>query len=290
MLALYLLPLLLEGAIFQSCPQTRCLSGQCINWNQIGDSFCDCTDGSDEPSGFCTPGSSCRQLTCRGSNICYTPAQIDNSVCECPQGEDEPSGFVRCPVTPTSAPTSVPTTTAAPTCPQASCRNGQCINFAQVGDSFCDCTDGSDERSGFCTPGSSCRQLTCRGSNICYTPAQIDNSVCDCPQGDDEPSGFVRCSVAPSPSPTTSAPTKASCGLSFTCGSGQCIPFSRYGDGFCDCLDGSDERPGFCTPGSNCRQLTCKTGGACYSPSQINDFVCNCPDGEDEPNSGKRCP
>jgi len=192
-----------------TCPQAQCTSGVCISYSQLGDSICDCLDGSDEASGFCTPGSTCPQKTCENSTQCYNLSQLDDSVCDCPLGDDEPSHFVNCTNASTpptaAAPTSEPNTTAAPTsastCPEFTCTSGQCIEYTKVGDGNCDCTDGTDETLGYCTPGSSCKQKTCgnKVGNVCYGDTQIDDGVCDCPapdNGEDEPTSGTVCPAA----------------------------------------------------------------------------------------------
>lgn len=71
----------------------KCIhSMEIINFNQVNDDYCDCTDGSDEPGTNACPNGDffCKkQISLRNSPVRIPSNRVNDGICDCCDGSDE---------------------------------------------------------------------------------------------------------------------------------------------------------------------------------------------------------
>ncbi|VDM32229.1 unnamed protein product [Hydatigera taeniaeformis] len=194
--------------------QSQCRSGECVSSSKFCDGYPHCADASDEFPVFCQKAkvstviipSSIRtlpwrtfQFMCIGPSS--SPAELvfshtrklvaDDSLYEvvrineniiqvkAPQGlRGNDDTTIECFLT-TGEKNHIKITIEDP-CPygQMQCRNGPCINTVAFCDDHWDCSDGSDEDSGFCTAAKLAQEISIYPKSIVTSPWNHFTFVC----------------------------------------------------------------------------------------------------------------
>ncbi|XP_013421045.1 low-density lipoprotein receptor-related protein 2 [Lingula anatina] len=254
----------------------QCGNGKCIKNTSRCDNLGDCTDYTDElgcecftdeiqcpNTGLCIPPS----LRCDGYNDCgdnwdetgcdlcrnnnggcshFCATVNDTKVCSCPAGYNLLPDGVTCAVS----------------CPSdhSQCSDGSCIRVSQICDGSNDCFDGQDESN--CDP---CRENNGNCSHTCVA-LNVTHRQCLCPRG------------------YSTLPDERTCAKEcergeFRCDDGRCRIVDFWCNGYHECPDSSDEKPGCeCRPD----QFRC-SNGQCIMQHKVCDRIFDCPGGEDEP-------
>ncbi|TSM12587.1 Low-density lipoprotein receptor-related protein 4 [Bagarius yarrelli] len=231
--------------------QFQCAHGKmCIDKKQVCDGTPQCQDRSDEMNCF-TFSESCSHR-CDNRSRCIPETFLCDGERDCLDGTDE-------------------TNCAKEPCVhgQFTCANGQCVPVRVHCDGYADCHDQSDEKNCHKPPHCPLEQR-CPNSHVCLLKEWFCDGDKDCTDGSDEKyckASSVQCGAFQwsCASKSQCIPTfwrcdgvmdckdqsdEAECGQAkcamdmFTCGSKECLDFTKVCDGIADCLDESDEGPG----------------------------------------------
>ena len=86
-------PALQDRYVEESGGMWTCVDGgDLIPWTMVNDDYCDCDDGSDEPSTSACPG---QVFHCSMSSVTLPSSRVNDGVCDCCDGSDEYKNVIR---------------------------------------------------------------------------------------------------------------------------------------------------------------------------------------------------